>query len=234
MTQMNCLIVDDNKIARSTLRKLASQVKDLTVIGECENAFDAHQILMEQPVDILLLDIEMKDMTGLELTKNLGEKKPVIIFITSKTDYAIEAFELSVADYIVKPVQPARFLLAIDKAREILQSRTEQLSVTGDEFIFIRDSNIVKRLKISEILYAEAMGDYVKIYTSKKFFAIHNTLKSVEDRLPASKFIRVHRSFLVAVDKIDSIEQGALIIEGRPVPVADTYRNALNRRLNIL
>jgi DNA-binding LytR/AlgR family response regulator len=234
MTQMNCLIVDDNKIARSTLRQLASQVRDLTVIGECENAFEAHQILMEQPVDILLLDIEMKDMTGLELTKNLGEKKPVIIFITSKKDYAIEAFELSVADYIVKPVHPARFLLAIDKAREILQSRTEQLSVSGDEFIFIRDSNIVKRLKISEILYAEAMGDYVKIYTSKKFFAIHNTLKSVEDRLPASKFIRVHRSYLVAVDKIDSIEQGALVIEGRPVPVADTYRNALNRRLNIL
>ncbi len=234
MTQMTCLIVDDNKIARSTLRKLASQVKDLTVIGECENGFEAHQILMEQPVDILLLDIEMKDMTGLELTKNLGEKKPVIIFITSKKDYAIEAFELSVADYIVKPVQPARFLLAMDKAREILQSRTEQLSVSGDEFIFIRDSNIVKRLKISEILYAEAMGDYVKIYTSKKFFAIHNTLKSVEDRLPASKFIRVHRSYLVAIDKIDSIEQGALIIDGRPVPVADTYRNVLNRRLNIL
>ena len=231
---MNCLIVDDNKIARTTLKQLASQVKDIVLAGECANAMEAYNLLQEQPVDLVLLDIEMPGMTGLELTKNLGNKKPVIVFTTSKKDYAAEAFELNVADYIVKPITPARFIQAIDKAREILGSNAEEVKMGGDEFVFIRDSNIVRRLKLDDILFAEAMGDYVKLYTPQKFFAIHTTLKAIEERLPASKFIRVHRSYIVAVNKIDTVQDGALIINGKPVPVADTYRAALNKRMNIL
>ena len=231
---MNCLIVDDNKIARTTMKQLASQVKDITVAGECATAMDAYNFLQEQPIDIILLDIEMPGMTGLELTKNLGNKRPIIIFTTSKKDYAAEAFELNVADYIVKPVTPARFIQAIDKAREILQSNTEEFKMSGEEFIFIRDSNIVRRLKLDDILFAEAMGDYVKLYTVQKFFAIHTTLKAVEDRLPVSRFIRVHRSYIVALTKIDAIQDGALVVNGKPLPVADAYRAVLNRRMNIL
>ncbi len=231
---MNILIVDDNKIARTTMKQLASQIKDLELIGECANAMDAHNLLREQQVDLILLDIEMPGMTGLELTKNLGSKKPIIIFTTSKKEYAAEAFELNVADYIVKPVIPARFILAIDKAREIVQSNTEEVKMDINEFIFIRDSNIVRRLKLDDILFAEAMGDYVKLYTPQKFFAIHTTLKAVEERLPASKFIKVHRSFIVAITKIDTIQDGTLVIDGKPVPVADAYRAALNKRMNIL
>ena len=231
---MNILIVDDNKIARTTMKHLASQVKDLELVGECANAIDAHNLLREQPVDLILLDIEMPGMTGLELTKNLGSKKPIIIFTTSKKEYAAEAFELNVADYIVKPVTPARFIQAIDKAREIVQSNTEEVKMDINEFIFIRDSNIVRRLKLDDILFAEAMGDYVKLYTPQKFFAIHTTLKAVEERLPASKFIRVHRSYIVAITKIDTILDGSLIINSKPVPVADAYRAALNKRMNIL
>ena len=231
---MNCLIVDDNKIARTTMKQLASQVKDIIITGECANAMDAYNLLQEQPVDLILLDIEMPGMTGLELTKNLGNKKPIIIFTTSKKEYAAEAFELNVADYIVKPVTPARFIQAIDKAREVLQSNTEEYKLNDEEFIFIRDSNIVRRLKLDDILFAEAMGDYVKFYTAQKFYAIHTTLKSVEERLPASNFLRVHRSFMVAVNKIDTIQDGSLVINGKPVPVADAYRAALNKRMNIL
>ena len=231
---MNILIVDDNKIARTTMKQLASQVKDLELVGECANAIDAHNLLREQPVDLILLDIEMPGMTGLELTKNLGSKKPIIIFTTSKKEYAAEAFELNVADYIVKPVTPARFIQAIDKAREIVLSNTEEVKMDNNEFIFIRDSNIVRRLKLNDILFAEAMGDYVKLYTPQKFFAIHTTLKAVEERLPASKFIRVHRSYIVAITKIDTILDGSLIINSNPVPVADAYRAALNKRMNIL
>ena len=231
---MNTIIVDDNKIARTTMKQLVSQVKDMLLVGECANAMDAYNLLQEQPVDIILLDIEMPGMTGLELTKNLGNKKPIIIFTTSKKEYAAEAFELNVADYIVKPVTPARFIQAIDKAREILQSNTEEVKMDDDEFIFIRDSNIVRRLKLDDILFAEAMGDYVKLLTSQKFFAIHTTLKAVEERLPANKFIRVHRSYIVAITKIDTIQDGALVINGKPVPVADAYRAALNKKMNIL
>jgi len=231
---MKVLIVDDNKIARTTMKQLASQVNDIVVIGECINAMDAYNFLQEQAVDLILLDIEMPGMTGLELTKNLGNKKPIIIFTTSKKEYAAEAFELNVADYIVKPVTPSRFIQAVDKAREVLQSNSEEFKLNDDEFIFIRDSNIVRRLKLDDILFAEAMGDYVKLHTPQKFYAIHTTLKAVEERLPVSKFIRVHRSYIAAITKIDTIQDGALVINGKPVPVADAYRAALNKKMNIL
>jgi DNA-binding LytR/AlgR family response regulator len=231
---MKCVIVDDNKIARTTIKQLATQVKDITVVGECADAMDAYNLIQEQAVDFILLDIEMPGMTGLELTKNLGNKRPVIIFTTSKKEYAAEAFELNVADYIVKPVTPARFIQAIDKVREILDSNTQDFKFNDEEFIFIRDSNIVRRLKIDDILFAEAMGDYVKLYTAQKFFAIHTTLKAVEVRLPVFKFLRVHRSYIVAINKIDTVQDGALIVNGKALPVADTYRAALNKQMNIL
>ncbi|MEO6232521.1 MAG: LytTR family DNA-binding domain-containing protein [Ferruginibacter sp.] len=231
---MNVLIVDDNKIARTTMKQLASQVKDITVAGECVNAMDAYNFLLEQPVDLILLDIEMPGMTGLELTRNLGNKKPIIIFTTSKTAYAAEAFDLNVADYIVKPVTPVRFIQAVDKAREILESNTEEVKLNNEEFIFIRDSNIVRRLKLDDILYAEAMGDYVKIYTTQKFYAIHTTLKTVEERLPATDFLRVHRSYIISLKKIDAIQDGDLIINAKPIPVADAFRATLNKRMNVL
>ncbi len=231
---MNCLIVDDNKIARTTLKQLASQVKDVVVSGECADAMNAYNLMQEHSIDILFLDIEMPGMTGLELIRNLGKKSPVIIFTTSKKDYAAEAFELNVADYIVKPVTPARFLQALEKAREICQSNTEEVTMAEDEFIFIRDSNIVRKLALQDIMYAEAMGDYVKLFTPQKFYAVHTTLKTVEERLPANSFMRVHRSYIVAVGKIDTIQEGTIIIGGKPIPVADAYRSALNKRMNVL
>jgi len=201
---MNCLIVDDNKIARTTMKQLVSQVKDITLVGECANAMDAYNLLQAQQVDLILLDIEMDGMTGLKLAKNLGNKRPIIVFTTSKKEYAVEAFELNVADYIVKQVTPSRFMQTIDKVRDILQSNIEEFKLNGEEFIFIRDSSIVRRLKLDEILFAEAMGDYVKLHTLQKYYAIHAILKSVEERLPVFKFIRVHRSFIVAINKIDT------------------------------
>lgn len=216
------------------IRKLCADVKELQVVSECANALEAYNVLQEKKIDLLFLDIEMPGMTGLELTRNLGHLKPVIIFTTSKKEYAVEAFELNVADYIVKPVTTARFLQAVDKARIILESDKEQMNAEADEFVFIRDSNIIRRLKMDDIIYAEAMGDYVKIFTAQKFYAIHSTLKTVEERLPASKFLRVHRSYIVAINKIDTIQEGALIINGKPIPVADSYRAALNKRMNIL
>jgi DNA-binding LytR/AlgR family response regulator len=231
---MNTLIIDDNAIARSVLRRLCSQQKDIVVAGECSTAEEAYAFIRDKPVDILLLDIEMPGMSGLDLVKDLGAKRPVIIFTTSKKDYASEAFDLNVADYIVKPVTPARFDQAISKAREIIGSNQEEIKWTEDEFIFIRDSTVIRRLKIDEILFAEAMGDYVKLYTPQKFFAIHTTLKAVEERLPGARFLRVHRSFLVALNKIDTVQEGVLIIGDKPIPVADAYRKALNSRMNIL
>lgn len=231
---MNALIIDDNEMARMALKQLADRVNDLTIVAECSSAFEAYNLLLTEPVDLLLLDVEMPGMSGLELTKNLTNKRPIIIFITSKKEYAADAFDLNVVDYIIKPVTGSRFIQAIDKAREILESNQEEVKLREEEFVFIRDSNIVRRLKLDSILFAEAMGDYVKLYTQEKFYAVHTTLKAVEERLPASRFLRVHRSYLVAINKIDSMEAGVLIINRTPVPVADAYRAALNKRMKII
>ncbi|TWF42616.1 LytTR family two component transcriptional regulator [Chitinophaga polysaccharea] len=231
---MNCLIVDDNKLARTAMRQLASHVEQLQVVGECNSAMEAYNILQKEKIDLLLLDIEMPGMSGLELTRNLGKKRPVIIFTTVKKEYAVEAFELNVADYLIKPVPPARFIQAIEKAREIIDSNNRELQVSDNEFVFIRDNGILKRIRTEDILFLEAMGDYVKLNTPQKFHAIHTTLKALEEKLPAGKFMRVHRSYIVALDKIESIEDGTIIIQKNAIPVADAYRSALNNKLNLL
>lgn len=231
---MNCLIIDDNQMARSTLNELAKQVKDVEISAECSSAMEAYNYMQDHAVDVFFLDIEMPEMTGLELIRNLGSCCPVIIFTTSKKDYAAEAFELNVADYLVKPVSPARFIQAVNKAKEILHNQKEEVKWNNEEFIFVRETNIVRRLKLDDILYTEAMGDYVKLYTPEKLYAIHTKLKTVEERLPANKFLRIHRSYIVALNKIDTLQDGTLTIGGTFLPVADTYRKLLNQRMNVL
>lgn len=231
---MTCLIVDDNQVARLAMKKLVEQVKELSLVGQCESAIEAYNIVNKKSIDLLLLDIEMPGMTGLELTKNLGKDGPFIIFTTAKTDYAVDAFELNVVDYIVKPVEPARFLRAIERVREAVDSKKESVEVKDKEFVFVRDSGILKKISVDEIMYLEAMGDYVKVFTPAKYHIVHTTLKSIEEKLPSSKFMRVHRSYIVALNKIDFIEEGVINIQSTAIPVADAYRSALNNRLNLL
>jgi len=230
---MKALIVDDNDIARTTLAHLAKQIPNLTIVSEYSNAIEAYNHLQNNQVDLIFLDIEMPEMTGIELTKNLSGKDIIIIFTSSNKDYALEAFELNIADYILKPVMPARFLQAVSKAQSILESRKEDVEVTKDEFLFVRDSNITRRLKLDDIFYAEAMGDYVKFYTREKMFAIHGKMKTAEERLPKDDFIRVHRSYIISVGKIDTLQDGGIMINGKFIPVADAYRKALNTRMNV-
>lgn len=230
---MKALIVDDNDIARTTLAHLAKQIPNLTIVSEYSNAIEAYNHLQNNEIDLIFLDIEMPEMTGIELTKNLSGKDIIIIFTSSNKEYALEAFELNIADYILKPVMPARFLQAVSKAQAILESRKEDVKVTKDEFLFVRDSNITRRLKLDDIFYAEAMGDYVKFYTREKMFAIHGKMKTAEERLPKDHFIRVHRSYIVSVGKIDTLQDGGIMINGKFIPVADAYRKALNTRMNV-
>lgn len=231
---MNCLIVDDNKIARTTLKKLISLDPSLILIAECSNATEAYIKILEQPIDLLFLDIEMPGMTGMELAQSLGQKRPLIIFTTSNRDYAAEAFDLDVIDFITKPVTTVRFLQSVEKAREFRKTKILPADLIEEDFIFIRDSGTVRRLQLDNILYLEAQGDYVKIYVANQFYNIHTTLKSVEEKLPASVFLRVHRSFIVNVSKIDTLEGGTLIINKSLVPVSNAYRAALNKRMQIL
>ena len=187
-------------MARLAMRKLIEQVKEISLVAECENAMAAYNIVNQKPVDALFLDIEMPGMTGIELTKNLKDKSLFIIFTTAKTDYAVDAFELNVIDYLVKPIEPARFLKAVDRLKEAMESNKEQIQVKDREFLFIKDSGILKKVSADEIQYFEAMGDYVKIFTPQKFHIVHSTLKSIEEKLPPLKFMRIHRSYIVALN----------------------------------
>ena len=216
------------------MRKLIEEVKDLSLVAECENAMAAYNIINQKPVDVLFLDIEMPGMTGIELTKNLKNQSPFIIFTTAKSDYAVDAFELNVIDYLVKPIQPARFVKAVDRLKEAFESNKEQIQVRDKEFVFIKDNGVLRKISAEDIQYLEAMGDYVKIFTPQKFHIVHSTLKSIEEKLSPLKFMRIHRSYIVALNKIDFIEEGVININGAAIPVADAYKATLNARLNLL
>jgi DNA-binding LytR/AlgR family response regulator len=231
---MKCLIVDDNKMALMAIKQLVAQVDNLELVGESKDAMEAYNHLAKNSVDLLLLDIELPDMSGLELIQKLGNRKPLIIFTTAKKEYAVEAFELSVVDYLVKPITLPRFIQAIEKANEAIESNKQEVKVEEQAFVFVKDNGVLKRISIDDIMFLEAMGDYVKVHTVQKFHVVHATLKSLEEKLPTSKFTRVHRSYIVAVNKIDFIQEGTISIGKSTIPVADTYRTNLNKRLNLL
>jgi DNA-binding LytR/AlgR family response regulator len=216
------------------MNKLVSQVQMLELVAECSDAMEAYNYLNSEQIDLLFLDIEMPGMTGIELTKKLGAKKPLIIFTTAKPDYAVEAFELNVVDYVVKPVSVARFLQAVEKAKEAYDSNKQEVKIEDREFVFVKDNGILKKLNVDDILYLEAMGDYVKVHTAQKFHVLHSTLKSIEEKLPPNKFLRIHRSYIVALQKIDFIQDGIITIGKATIPVAETYKSALSKRLNLL
>jgi DNA-binding LytR/AlgR family response regulator len=231
---MKCIIVDDNKMARMALKQLVSQVQTLELVAECNNAMEAYNQLSNNPIDLIFLDIEMPEMSGIDLIKKLGAKKPLIIFTTAKTDYAVEAFELNVVDYLVKPITQARLVQAVEKAQEAMDSNKQEVKVEEQGFVFVKDNGMLKRISIEDILFLEAMGDYVKVHTAPKFHVVHATLKSIEEKLPSIKFLRVHRSYIVAINKIDFIQEGTIAIGKTTIPVADTHKANLNKRLNLL
>ncbi|RBQ02865.1 LytR/AlgR family response regulator transcription factor [Pedobacter miscanthi] len=231
---MNCLIVDDQKIFRTVIKRLIGLDNTLTLVGECEDAIDAHQKIKDLNVDLIFLDIRMPGVNGIELAKILEGKQPLIIFTTSLAEHALEAFELNVVDFLLKPVSPARFLKAVDKAKEIFKKNQITMGGQFSEFTFIRDSNIVRRLKINDILYFEATGDYVKIRLLNEDYCIHSSLKIIEQKLPGHLFLRVHRSFIVNLAKIDSAEGKTLVVSRHLIPVSDAYRANLNKYMQFL
>lgn len=232
---MNCLIVDDNKIFRLLIKKLISLDTSLILVAECEDAIEAHQQIMENKIDLIFLDILMPGMSGLELAKILEDKPPLIIFTTSIAEHAVEAFSLNVVDFLLKPISASRFLKAIEKAKAIAIRNQNTQEVKFPEFIFIRDSNIVRRVKVIDILYFEAIGDYVKIQlVGNVDYSIHSSLKNIEHKLPQQFFLRIHRSFIISLSKIDGIEGKTLIIDKHLVPVSDSYRANLNKSMKFL
>ena len=229
----HCLVVDDNKIASLLLVKLLEQIPEMKIAGTCENAVEAGVFLSHNKVDLLFLDIEMPGMNGIELLKSLSER-PLTILTSANTGYAIEAFELNVVDYIVKPVLLPRLLTAVRRAIELVQQEGVHINNVEQDHIFIKDGKTIRKILFNDIYFMEAKGDYVKIHFADKYYVIHATLKVLEEKLSAKKFIRVHRSYIVAVEKIDYIEDNVLFLNTTPVPLSELYKSRLLDHLNFL
>jgi DNA-binding LytR/AlgR family response regulator len=220
-------------MSRLTLHQLALQTGSLQVNGECKDALEAHRNITSNPPDLVFLDIEMPGMTGIELLKILP-KKTLVILTTSKKQYAAEAFTLNVVDYLVKPVTLPRLIQAVEKVRDILLRNDSEVKTLEDNYLFIKDNNVLKKIKVEDILWIEAMGDYIKIRTQNQWHIVHTTLKAVEEKINSPRLMRVHRSYIISLDKIDSIEEGVVNIFNTPIPVAESYRSKLIQKIKLL
>ncbi|WP_243751759.1 LytR/AlgR family response regulator transcription factor [Niastella caeni] len=225
--------MDDNDLSRLTLRQLALQTGRLQVTGECKDAMEAHRNITANPPNLVLLDIEMPGMTGIDLLKILP-KQTLAILTTSQKQYAVEAFDLNVVDYLIKPVSLPRLMQAVEKVRDILLRNDTEVTSAADDYLFIRDNNMLKKLRLEEILWIEAMGDYVKIRTETQWHIVHSTLKAIEEKINSGRLMRVHRSYIISLDKIDSIEDGVVNILNTPIPVAESYRSKLIQKIKLL
>jgi len=215
------------------MKHLVSQVQFLNLSGTFCAASEALNFLNNNKIDLMLLDIEMPEMNGLELIKSL-KNPPLTILATSKKEYALEAFEYSVVDYLVKPVVLDRFYKAVEKAKTIFENSHQTIDFSGKEYVFIKHNGILVNINIKEILWIEALGDYMTINTCTKKYTIHSTMKTIESKLDSDKFIRVHRSFIIAIDNITSIEDNVIVIGKQLIPVGAVYRENLTKRLNML
>ena len=225
---MNCIIVDDEEMSRSTVEHFVKLTDFLKLEQVCSNALEAITVLNEKKIDLIFLDIEMPEMSGLEMLETLNYT-PAVIFITSKKDYAIQAFDYNVVDYLVKPVEYTRFLKSVNKAMTAKGKKPDE----SDDTFIKTDLKYVK-INFSEVLFVEAMADYVVLNLENKKHIIHSTMKSLEQKLDADKFIRVHRSYIVNFTKVDSVENSVIHICGHKIPIGASYKNDFMLKINLL
>ena len=227
---MRALIVDDETLARSILIEHLAAVPDLEVIGQAANGFEAVKLAEEQNPDLIFLDIQMPKLSGFEVLELLGERAPAVIFTTAFDEFALRAFEVHAVDYLLKPVTFERFFKAVNKARDYhaLQSNASNSPVsTTEDYFFVKCTNKFERIYFSDILYIQGMQNYVTIFTVKGKYMTHLTLKAVEDNLRSKDFIRVHKSYIVAISRIEALENNELIIHSARIPVSRNYRDAM-------
>ena len=212
---------------------LIDRTEGLERIGSFEDAISASNFLSKEHVDLIFLDVEMPEMTGLDFVRSLS-RKPSIVLVSSQEKYAAPAFDLEVTDYIVKPVDYPRFLKAVNRVKDL--EEPIELGKEGPTAgkLFVKVDNHLVGLEISQIVMVEAMADYVRIYAGDKRYTVYSSMKGISSKLPESDFMRVHRSYIVNLNKIDKIEDNTLVIHGNLVPVGVTFQKDLMARLNTL
>lgn len=231
MKNFKCLIVDDEPLAIDVLENYLQRFENIET-RRCENALDAFRYLKEEKFDLIFLDIEMPLLTGLDFLGTLKDPPPVII-TTAYRDYAVEGFEFEALDYLVKPISFPRFVKAFERALKINKSgdNPNDNLQEENEYLFLKVDRKFVKILISEILYIESLKDYVRVTTKSSSFISYQSLTSITEKLPSEKFIRIHRSFTISIDKVNSIEGNCIEIDGKLLPISREHRQEVLKKI---
>jgi len=226
--KLNCVIIEDEPLARNLITEYVKKVPSLNLLEAFSNPLEALEALRTLPVDVLFLDVQMPEITGISLLKVL-KKRPLVVLTTAYSEYALEGYELDVADYLLKPITFERFLKSVDKIMQRLDADPKPMvataePVTSPAFVFVKDGTKLVKVRLDEILYVEGLKDYVTIHTINQKITTLQRMKALEEQLPAEKFIRIHNSYIVALDAIDVIQKSEVSIGSVSLPIGDTYR----------
>lgn len=224
---INCLIVDDEPLARNLLSDYVKKIPYLNLVGTAGNGITAMSMLRENDIDLLLLDIQMPELTGINMLKVL-HKKPMVILTTAYSEYALESYDLDVVDYLLKPVTFERFLKGLEKVNQRLSNKEAPVS-PGEEspsFVFVKDGTKLVKVILNDILYVEGLKDYVTIHTRQQKIVSLQRLKTLEEQLPPDQFIRTHNSFIVSFNAISAIHKSEVQIGTVRIPISDSYKKS--------
>lgn len=231
--KIKALIVDDEPLAQNVIKQYAQKLPDLLIANTCDDAICAHKILQEQEIDLLFLDINMPKLSGISFLRNL-KNPPLVIFTTAYSEYALEGYELNAIDYLKKPFSFERFCKAYYRAEELFLLKND--TVTSDnsnaDFLFIKSSKKTIKVKYSEIQYIEGLGDYIKIHLENSKLVTNLSMKKILSLLPAQQFYRIHKSFIISVDKIESVEGNQVAVNGTKLPIGNSYRQEFISYIN--
>ena len=230
---LRCIVVDDEPLAVEILEEYIAKIPYLQHMGSFTNGIDALQYLKSNTVDFMLLDIQMPELTGLQMMSVLASP-PLVIFTTAYDQYAIKSYEFEAVDYLLKPIELGRFLKAVEKVskrldRVVIRESSQVEAVPRESYIFIKTEHRMQRVEKSEILYIEGMKNYLRVITSTGKYMTLQSFINMQELLPEPHYMRVHKSFIVAVDKIDSIERGRIRIGKVTIPIGDKYKKDVER-----
>jgi len=230
--KMNCLIIDDEPIARKGLREYILENDCLNLVGECEDALRASKHLSEHAIDLIYLDIQMPKISGIEFLRTLRHP-PLVIFTTAYPDYALEGYSLDVVDYLMKPITFERFLKATQKALEVFQMKrlAEDKRPVQPGHFFIKSDSKYEKVAFPDVRYVESLQNYVVIHTSEKKLIAYMTLSGLEQQLPADQFIKVHKSFIVSIASVKSIDGNEIVIGNARIPISRMLKDAVVERI---
>lgn len=235
--KIKTLIVDDEPHAIEVIEKYISNLPEIDLVAKCNNAVQAFQLLQKKQIDLVFLDVKMPGLLGTDLVRSL-KKPPKIIFTTAYQDYALEGFDLNAVDYLLKPISFDRFLKAMDKAFDTFKLNHHRVGVEqekseprGENYLYLRADRKMMKINVNDIYWLESLKDYIKVVLQDKVIVSKQKISVLEELLPEEKFVRIHRSFIVSINKVESYHSFAIQIQGKELPIGRNYKAECRKRL---